>query len=156
MKMTIAFVGLALTLLVLPLFGQNGKPDGEDLAADPSVRFVPLHITLDPQGEALAAYQFELKTLSGRVKIVGMEGGDHAAFSAPPYYDAEAMMRDRVIIAAFSTELKLPTTSTRIATLHLRVLGGAEPEFHLEIKVAADSQSRSIGVLIRHQLGETK
>ena len=95
MKMTLAFVGLIVIWLVLPLFGQNDVPDAESGAANPIVRFVPLHITLDPQGEALAAYQFELKTISGRVKIVGVEGGDHAAFSAPPTQGGRRRRRTR-------------------------------------------------------------
>ena len=156
MKMTLAFVGLIAIWLVLPLFGQNGEPDAEGAAADPIVRFVPLHITLDPQGEALAAYQFELKTISGRIKIVGVEGGDHAAFSTPPYYDARALMQDRVIIAAFSMEAALPTTATRIVTLHLQVLGDVEPQFKIDVIVAADGQSQPVEALIQHQLGEVQ
>ena len=154
MKMTLAFVGLIVIWLVLPLFGQNDVPDAESGAANPIVRFVPLHITLDPQGEALAAYQFELKTISGRVKIVGVEGGDHAAFSSPPYYDAQALMQDRVIIAAFSTETVLPTVSTRVVTLHLQVVGDREPQFEVDVTVGADSQSHSVEMLVQHHLGE--
>ncbi len=140
MKMTFAFVGLALILLVLPLFGQNALFDAKDASADPSVRFVPLHITIDPQGEALAAYQFELKTISGRVKIVGVEGGDHAAFSAPPYYDAQALMQDRVIIAAFSTADNLPTGRTRVATIHVQVEVDVIPEITINLETAGDVQ----------------
>lgn len=159
MKMLLACVVLVAIALALPLFGQNKvtRADGAVYATvEPKVRFVPLHITLDPQGAALAAYQFELKTLSGRVKIVGVEGGAHASFSRPPYYDAQALMQDRVVIAAFSTEAVLPTVSTRVVTLHLRVLGDGEPQFEVDVLVAANSQSHAVKVLVQHHLGEVQ
>ncbi len=143
-------------LLALPLFTQQPAAESEAAAGDNSVRFMPLQITLDPQGQSLAAYQLELRTRSGRVKIVGLEGGDHPAFSQPPYYDAQALMQDRIIIAAFSTDANLPTTATRVTTVHLQVLGDIDPEFDIDLTVAADSNSQSIDTLVHFQLGEVQ
>ncbi|MHC4096148.1 MAG: hypothetical protein ACYSU3_08820, partial [Planctomycetota bacterium] len=71
--------------------------------AQPGVRFAPLHIFLDSGNQGLAAFQFELQALTGQIKIVGVEGGEHPVFKKPPYYDPAALANDRIIIAAFST-----------------------------------------------------
>ena len=143
-------------LLALPLFAQQPAAEPEATAGDNSIRFMPLQITLDPQGRSLAAYQLELRTRSGQVKIVGLEGGDHPAFNQPPYYDARALMQDRIIIAAFSTDANLPTTATRVTTVHLQVLGNIDPEFDINLTVAADANSQPIDTLVHHQLGEVQ
>lgn len=145
---------IATILLALPLFAQDPAAESEAAAGENSVRFLPFQITLDPQGQSLAAYQFELRTTTGQVKIVGLEGGDHPTFAQPPYYDAQALMQDRIIIAAFSTDANLPTTATRVTTIHLQVLGDIEPEFDIDLTVAADSNSQPIDTLGHYQLGE--
>jgi hypothetical protein len=83
-------------------------------------------------------YQFELLAEGAKVEIVGVEGGEHAAFAEPPYYDPAALTHDRIIIGAFSTNVadNLPKEKTRIARLHLRVEGG-QPAFRTRIDVAA-------------------
>jgi hypothetical protein len=113
---------------------------------DAKVRFAPVRIYLDSGEHPLAAYQFELKATKGQIKIVGVEGGAHAAFKDAPYYDPAALMQDRIIIAAFNTGQDLPTGRTRIATIHLQITGDAEPECELELTVAADDEGESIPV----------
>jgi hypothetical protein len=54
--------------------------------------FTFVDVFIDPQGKPLAAYQFELRTTAGEAKLVGIEGGEHAAFAHPPYYDPKALM----------------------------------------------------------------
>lgn len=117
---------------------------GLALIVQPNVRFVPLHITIDSGDQTLAAYQFELKATAGQIKIVGVEGGEHPAFKEPPYYDPAALANDRIIIAAFNTGSDLPTGSTRIATIHLQIIGDVEPEYELELVVAADADGKEI------------
>jgi hypothetical protein len=87
----------------------------------------------------LAAYQLDLRATTGNVRIVGIEGGEHAAFADPPYYDPAAIQGDRVIIGAFSTAPAdtLPTGRTRIATVHVQVSGDRQPEYKAELSVAA-------------------
>ena len=92
-----------------------------------AVRFKVFDIYLDSDQEILAAYQLEWTDESGKAKIVGVEGGDYAAFKVPPYYDPKAMQQERVILAAFSTagaEL-LPHGKTRVATIHVQLSGDA-------------------------------
>ena len=107
---------------------------------DPAApRFAAIDVFVETGDVALAAYQLDLRAVTGDVRIVGIEGGEHAEFADPPYYDPAAMQGDRVIIAAFSTEAAdlLPTGRTRIATIHVRIAGRAEPEYEARLDVSA-------------------
>jgi hypothetical protein len=88
------------------------------------------------------------------VGIEGGEGGEHAAYAKPAYYDPAALAPEgggRVILAAYSTAKDLPTGRTRVARLHVMVEGrgaesgkGEEVEFKVDLRVAADAQGRAI------------
>jgi hypothetical protein len=89
----------------------------------------------------------------GKVTLVGIEGGEHAVFAKPAYYDPAALAPDgggRVILAAYSTGKDLPTGRTRVARLHVMVegAGGGEgaggAEYSVKLKVAADGEGRAI------------
>ena len=126
----------------------------DDPMVEPSVRFAPLHIYLDSGSQPLAAFQFELEATAGQIEIVGVEGGRHAAFKEAPYYDPAALANDRIIIAAFSTARDLPKGRTRIATIHLQIIGDAEPEYDLNLTVAADTEGEEIPAKIAFEKGE--
>jgi hypothetical protein len=119
-----------------------------------TVRFAPVHIYLDSGEKPLAAYQFELKAVAGKIKIVGVEGGEHEAFQRPPYYDSAALMNERIILAAFNTGDALPTGRTRIATVHLQIIGDTEPQYELDLTVAADRDGRDLAADLTLQEGE--
>lgn len=123
---------------------------------EPKVRFAPVHIYLDSGATPLAAYQFELKATAGQIKIVGVEGGAHAAFNDAPYYDPAALMQDRIIIAAFNTGPDLPAGRTRIATIHLQITGDIAPEYELEPMVAADADGQEIAAELTLERGEKR
>ncbi len=110
------------------------------------VRFQAVHVSVDTGEEPLAAYQLDLRATTGNVRIVGIEGGEHAAFADPPYYDPTAIQGDRVIIGAFSTARAgtLPVGRTRIATIHVRVTGDRQPEYEAELSVAATANGGAI------------
>jgi hypothetical protein len=121
----------------------------------PGVCFAPLHIYLDSGNNSLAAYQFELKATAGQIKIVGVEGGSHEAFKEAPYYDKAALLnKERIIIASFNTGSNLPTGRTRIATIHLQIIGDAEPKYELKLIVAADADGKEIPAEISFEKGE--
>ena len=129
------------------------QPEQDDLAGKERVRFTPLHIYLDSGQRQLAAFQFELKAIAGQIKIVGVEGGEHPAFQEPPYYDPAALANNRIIIAAFNTGTDLPTGETRITTIHLQVIGDIEPEYQLDLTVAADTDGSEIPAEITFEKG---
>lgn len=110
----------------------------------PEVRFEALAVVVDSRETPLAAYQFEILERTRSVKIVGIEGGAHPAFEEPPYYDPKAMLQNRVIVAAFTTEEDLPRGKTRVARLHVQVTGDGEPEYDARLVVAASSEGEEI------------
>jgi hypothetical protein len=128
----------SICVMVPVLAQQPGQPQGlltEDYSTpQPGVRFAPLYIYIDSGSKSLAAYQFELKATAGQVKIVGVEGGSPEAFKEAPYYDPAALQDNRIIIAAFSTAGNLPKGRTRVATIHLQIIGQVEPQSELKLK----------------------
>jgi hypothetical protein len=120
--------------------GLMGMDEGtpKDTAA---VRFIPVDLFVDSGATPLGAWQLEF-TGHGDVELVGVEGGEHPAYKQPPHYDTEALMHDRVILAALNTTDTLPTGKTRVARLHLRVSG--EPTFETTLIAAGDADGERI------------
>ena len=150
---------LAGICLIVPVLAQQSEQSQGLLTDDYStaqsgVRFAPLHIYIDSGNKSLAAYQFELKVAAGQIKIVGVEGGQHAAFKEAPYYDPAALANNRIIIAAFSTGGDLPKGRTRIATIHLQIAGDAEPQYDLKLTIAGDAEGKEIPAEITFEKGE--
>ena len=116
-------------------------------APRPAFRAYELYV--DAGGVPLAAWQVEVLDVGDRRSIVGVEGGDHAAYAAPPFYDPAALRGGRIILAAFSTADDLPTRETRVARVHMRIPdeNGAVPEVRLE--AAATRGGVEIPVTIR-------
>lgn len=111
---------------------------------DASVRFRWVDVMMDSGNAQLAAYQVELVAEKGDVLIVSIEGGEHAAFKEPAYYDPAAMAKNRVILAAFSTGKDLPVGRTRVARVHVRVAGDLAPEYAIKVIVAAGADGEEI------------
>lgn len=120
------------------------------LGAEPATRFQAVQVFLDTENEPLAAYQVLIRTIKGDVKIVGIEGGEPAAYKQPPFYDPKAIQQERVILAAFSTQpkAKLPTGKVRVATIHLQVTGDVEPEFETQLQAAANHAGKKFSPTI--------
>lgn len=138
MTMWFAWI-LSLALLLNPVADTAVDNPGQ-------THFSTVDILLDSGDNTLAAYQLEFKATAGDVKIVGIEGGEHPTFNEPPFYDPKAMQQQRVILASFNTADAddLPTGRTRIATIHLHVTGETEPQFAIDLTVAADEQGNPI------------
>ncbi len=137
---------LLSVFVMVPVFAQQF---GRQYATEePKVRFAMLPVYIDSGNQHLAAYQFELKAVSGQIKIVGVENGEHPAFEEPPYYDPAALANDRIIIAAFNTGSELPVGRTRVTTIQLQIIGEVEPEYKLELNVAGDENGREISAEI--------
>ncbi len=115
----------------------------EAAAPGAPARYWAMDVIVDADGKRLAAYQLEMTDPTGRTQIVGIEGGEHAAFSEPPYCDPAAMAQEgQVILAAFSTGKELPSGKTRVARLHLRTTGDGEPALRAKLVVAATADGR--------------
>jgi hypothetical protein len=113
--------------------------------ADPTgPRFGYVDIFIDSGETPLAVYQVELRATAGDIRIVGVEGGDAAAFAEPPHYDPAALLEgERIVLGAFSTGDALPAGRTRIARVHLRI-EGPPPALTLTHHVAGDADANTI------------
>ncbi|MBS0196605.1 MAG: hypothetical protein JSR77_07595 [Planctomycetes bacterium] len=105
-------------------------------------RFLAIDVFVDSKGVPLGAYQCELDAANS--VIVGIEGGEHAAFAGPPHYDPAAMQQEHVIIAAYSLRGDLPIGRTRVARVHLMASVAVAPIVTLSLTTAADSQAQRI------------
>ncbi len=153
--MRYAILTVLVTLaMIVPVSGYETRPAEPD--AEQAVRFVPLHVYIDSGDKSLGAYQFELRATSDRVKVVGVEGGEHEAFGEPAYYDPAALMNDRIIVGAFSTAKSLPTGNSRVATIHLQITGSGEWDYELTLTVAGDRDGSEIPAKITTTQGEQK
>jgi hypothetical protein len=80
-------------------------------------RFVAVDVYVEAGDKKLAAWQVEIDT-DDRAAIVGVEGGEPAAYREPPTYDAAALQGGKIVLAAF-TKGDAPSGRVRVARLHL-------------------------------------
>ncbi len=116
------------------------------------LRFEAFDILVDSGQSPLSAYQVEVKANPAavgttKITLVGVEGGEHAAYKDAPHYDPAALhadqLKDRIILAAFNTGADLPTGKTRVARIHVQV-EGPEPVFTVVVKAAATANGDKI------------
>lgn len=145
MSRTFAAVLLGASLIgaALPVLPQSLVTD---------TRFATLDIYIE-SNEPLAAWQFELREASGRMRVVGVENGETAAFGEAPYYDLSAVSlgtADRIVVADYSTrqEVELPTGRNRLATIHMQIEGNADPVYVLNLMVAGGADGEPIQAFI--------
>lgn len=122
------------------------EASAQPAAPAPETRFRTVDLYVDSGQRPLAAYQLTFEARSAAVKIVGIEGGEAPAFRDPPYYDPQAIQKERVILAAFNTgaAAKLPKGRTRVATIHVRISGPAEPLYEVRLVTAGTVKARKI------------
>jgi len=138
---------LVAVLFLLPEFPQAWPQNARESVrkgAPERVRFEAVDVFVDSANAPLAAYQVEFAAETGTITIVGIEGGEHAAFKEPPYYDLKAIRNNRAVIAAFSTGKELPKGKTRVARIHVQVTGDVEPEYVVALRVAASADGEKI------------
>jgi hypothetical protein len=130
---------------VLLEYGIRNAECGMATATRPRpVRFVSVEVSVDSGAAPLAVYQVELTAKGADAKIVGIEGGAHAAFREPAYYDPAALAGGRIILAAFSTGRDLPAGKTRVATVTFQVSGAEQPTYHARLIVAATADGKKV------------
>jgi hypothetical protein len=130
-----AIVAMVLSFgVIAPLAGWGRQP--QEAVAPPERGFITVDLYIDSGTATLGAYQVELTAAAAAAKLVGVEGGEHAAFSQPPYYDPAALhenqLKERIVLAAFSTAPELPSGRTRVARLHVQATGDAAYEAKLQ------------------------
>lgn len=147
-----AIRALLVMILLAPGLGARRVED----RPQPRPRFMWIDVYVDAKDQPLAAYQFELAAKGDRLKIVGIEGGEHAAFVEPPHYDPAAMQNDRIIVAAFNTGDDVPQGRSRVARLHVQVTGEGGPDYAVWLRAAAAPDGKRIPATITTMQGEAK
>lgn len=162
--MSARLAGILIMVVGVGLFGGGwsaltAAQDEQPTGGEDQARFVAFDVIIETGAAALAVYQVAIEDRSGRAQLVGVEGGDVAAFAEPPHYDPRALMEERIIIGAFSTQsaAELPAGRTRIATLHVRIPPGGEPDWHTTLDVCATEGGDAIdGTVTLQQREDTE
>jgi hypothetical protein len=144
----------ALLCAYLGLGGVTGRVTAPQEPARPA--FAAYDVFVDAGNAALGAYQFEWVVRGGGARIVGVEGGEHPAFAAAPFYDPAALQGGRILIAAFSTAKELPHGRTRVARVHLMVDPGAAPQYAVQLQACADGAGADLSASVAWQKMESK
>lgn len=141
---------IAAVMAGLGIASGLGMQEGRqpEVRVESGARFRAIDIFVDSGETALAAYQVDVKAVgSAKVTLVGVEGGEHAAFASPPHYDPAALhedqLRDRIVLAAFNTGADLPAGKARVARIHVQVEGG-EPAIEVVVVAAAGADGTRI------------
>lgn len=144
--------------LVLLSFAFASGAFAQSPATNAAIRFRTVDVFVDSKDKPLAAYQLEFAVTNTSAKIVGIEGGEHPAFAQPPFYDPKAMQRERVILAAFSTEAadKLPKGKTRVARIHIQSSGTAEVHFETKLQTAAGADGKKLQAAVSSEERKTE
>ena len=119
------------------------------LSAQPEAGFFTTVDVFVVSDTPVAAWQVELTERRGTMQIVGIESGDDPSFRDPPFYDRVATMRgatDRIVLASFSLSEaeQLQRGRVRIARLHVRTSGAAQPDYEARLVAAGTSDGRPI------------
>jgi len=104
-----------------------------------AAEFAVYDIYIDPHDEPIAAYQLKIWDKRAAIKIVSVEGGEHPAFQKAPYFDPKAIQRDVIKLAAFHAGKadELPRRKIRVASLHVEIGPGLNPNLAVSIEAAA-------------------
>jgi hypothetical protein len=119
-------------------------PDAPPATAASPTRFQTVDVYIDTANKPLAAYQFTLRAAAGNALLSGITGGDHSAFARPPYYDKQALIDERIVIAALSTDETLPHGRTRVVRLNVQVSGGDDPRYEVTLQAAAEPDGTAV------------
>ena len=149
MRRFTAIVLLVSAAVASVVLAQSRDGAGPATATAPSgVRFGHVDVFVDSGGASLAAYQCEITATAGDVTLVGIEGGEHAAFKTPPYYDPKALGQKRIILGALNTGADLPRGKTRVARLMVQITGATRPAYDAKVQVAGSPDGKPTAATI--------
>jgi flavin-binding protein dodecin len=146
-RLILAAAMLGFSLLWISSQSVQASDPQSARAQDPlqGMRFSAVCLDLDVEDAGFAAYQVEIHISSGEARLVGIEGGTAAGFTAPPFHDPRALSGKHVIIAAFSPGSSLPVGRHRVAVIHV-LETEPPPVYRVESLVAGDSDARPVQV----------
>ena len=142
---------------LMSLLAVLGAAAALSLAAQPEAgRFAAVDVFVMSDAP-VAAWQVELTERSGAMQLVGIERGDDATFRDPPFYDRAMLERaatDRIVLASFSLSdaERLPRGRVRIARVHVRTTGAAEPDYDLRLVAAGAADGQPIAAELSFEI----
>jgi hypothetical protein len=144
----------ALALASIALFAAAGGRAAVE--QEPQPRFVAVDVFVDAGEHTLAGWQLDVTF--GSATLVGVEGGEPAAFRAAPTYDSRALRGGRVVLAALAREAtaQLPNGRVRTARLHVMTREPGLPAHELRSAVAVDVRGNRIEVDVEVRRTENK
>ncbi|MBI2569207.1 MAG: hypothetical protein HYV63_19480 [Candidatus Schekmanbacteria bacterium] len=145
MKRRYVLAILAAAAVVEPGCDSGTRP--EQVASGP-LRFGAMDVIVDTGAAPLGAYQLTVASETDGVAIVGIEGGDAPAFPEPPYFDPQAIGRNRVILAAFDSSGAPAHGRVRVASVHYSERSDSPAQFQAALQVAADTTGTPIPATI--------
>ena len=112
-------------------------------AASTPSQFITLPIIIDPQGQPLAAWHADIECFNGHLTLVGLENGEDEAYAVPARTLDHLSQTTHLPIGQISSYAlgastnHLPTSRTRVATLHLywqaANTDSQQPDFQLNV-----------------------
>jgi hypothetical protein len=150
--MTRLFSLIAMAVAAAAMLGMGQQSERGSQGERAAVRFASYDLILKTDAP-VAAWQAEIRAKgAGAAKVVGIEGGEPKAFSRAPFYDPAALhedqLKERVILAAYSTAGTIPAGETRIARLHLQITGEA-PDFEITKITLGDAGGTAVSGTLR-------
>jgi hypothetical protein len=112
--------------------------------------FAVFDVFVDSGAEHLAAYQLKISDEKAAIKILSVEGGEHASFAQAPKFDGKAIQRDVIKIAAFSLDAgeKLPSGRVHVASLHVEIGPGLAPNWKSVVEAAGGPGGTKISATV--------
>lgn len=125
--------------------------------------FATIDISIDPLGQPLAAFQFEVTSEDTSFTVVGVEAGEHDAFDhgRPPYFDPVATQgeTDRLILAEYARPAivaeQLPRDAIRAATVHVMFTGPLDEQEQPAIQLTLTAAGNAAGERIDAEISYT-
>jgi len=139
------WLSLALVLLLV----------GSASAERPRV-FGTIVLTIDAAGEELAGWQLRADFGKSDARIVGIEGGEHAAFASAPHYDPRALNGGEIILAALSSHEELPTGPTVVAVIHVEHDRSGLPPLEVSELIAVGSDGNETPATVIQENGDLR
>jgi hypothetical protein len=120
---------------------------------EPQRSFSTVRIEIDSGPHQLSGWQLRADFGKSGARIVGIEGGDAVAFSAPPHYDPRALNAGEIILAALAASKDLPTGRTTVAVLHVEHYAPGLPPLELSEWIAIGPDGQPIEASVVPQNG---
>jgi hypothetical protein len=120
-------------------------------AGAPTPAFTTVKVFID-SNQPLSAWQFELTANS--IEIVGVESGAAHGFHEPPYYDSEALTKNRIIVGAYTLDEAPPQGQIHVATLHVQYDRNINPDFKVRLMAAGNQEGAKIPATVTIQNGD--